>query len=397
MATHSASKTTSHDEIPFYRNERVLSITTQVVSAVVVIGLLVLGILNFFRAAEARNLSLSYHFLGEAAGFPISDPAIPYEPSMTFGRAFLVGLLNTLRVSVLGIVTATIIGTLVALARLSPNWLMSKLALAYTEFHRNIPLLVLLFLWYFAVFNKLPKVEESLRLPGPIYMNKRGIFMTWPRLTEDGTAFLISLIVGVVSAIIAYRVLQRIRERTGRETYFVGVSLGLLVIVPVIGWFLSGGTPLRLDVPTLEGFNFSGGLRITPEFAGLFVGLTMYTSGFIAEVVRAGIQAVSKGQLEAAQALGFKPGEVLRLVILPQALRIIIPPMISQYLNLTKNSSLALVVGYQDLFSVGKITINQAGRAVPVFILVMAVYLALSLLTSFTLNIYNRRIQLVTR
>jgi general L-amino acid transport system permease protein len=228
-------------------------------------------------------------------------------------------------------------------------------------------------------------------------MNKRGIFLTWPKLTETGMPFAVSIAIGVFLALISYSVLRRRREMTGQQTYFVPVSLGLLIISPLLGWFISGGSPLGIDVPVLEGFNFSGGLRLTPEFTSLFLGLSMYTAAFIAEVVRAGIQAVDKGQIEAARAVGLSTTQVLSLVVMPQALRIIIPPMISQYLNLTKNSSLALAIGFQEVFSVGKIAINQAGRAVPVFALVMITYLTLSLLTSLVLNFYNRRIQFVTK
>jgi general L-amino acid transport system permease protein len=390
----SSSQKTS---IPFYRDERILKAIAQIVSAILIIGFVVWALINFFAAAEARNMTLTFGFLKEAAGFPISNPPIAYEPSMSFGRAFTVGIINTILVSILGVIFATIIGTLLALARLSSNWLLSRLALAYIEFHRNIPLLVLLFMWYFVAFGQLPQVKDSITLPGPIYINRRGFYFGWAQLTESGLIFAISVVVGVIAAIVAFVWLRRIRANTGKSTYYVPISLGLLVIIPLIGWFASGGHPLELDIPVLEGFNFQGGLRFTPEFAALLVGLTTYTAAFIAEVVRAGIQAVDRGQMEAARALGLSTTQVLSLVVMPQALRIIIPPMISQYLNLTKNSSLALAIGFQEVFSVGKIAINQAGRAVPVFMLVMLTYLALSLLTSFVLNLYNRRIQFVTR
>ena len=387
----------SKSSIPFYRDERILKAIAQVVSAVLIIGFIIWAVLNFLQAAEARNMTLTFGFLNEAAGFPISNPPIEYQPSMSFGRAFLVGLVNTLLVAVTGIIVATILGTLMALARLSSNWLLSRLALIYIEFHRNIPLLVLLFIWYFAVFAQLPQISDSIQWPGLAYINRRGIYLTWPRLTESGTPLAVSLGAGVLLAIILFSVLRRRREVTGKETYHVQISLGIFVILPIIGWFLSGGQPFQLDVPVLAGFNFQGGLRVTPEFAALFLGLSLYTAAFIAEVVRAGIQAVDQGQIEAARAVGLSTPQVLSLIIMPQALRIIIPPMISQYLNLTKNSSLALAIGFQEVFSVGKIAINQAGRAVPVFALVMLTYLTLSLLTSLVLNIYNRRIQFVTK
>jgi len=254
-----------------------------------------------------------------------------------------------------------------------------------------------LFLWYFAVFNRLPSVKESIVMPGPIYMNLRGLYLTWPRLTETGNIFISFLLGGIILSILAWSILIRIRERSGRETYYAPISLGILLMLPVIGWFAAGGSPIWLDVPVLQGFNYKNGLRLTPEFGAMLVGLTTYTAAFIAEVVRGGIQAVQRGQTEAAKAVGLKNSHVLRLIIIPQAMRVIIPPLISQYLNLTKNSSLALAIGYQELFAVGKVTINQAGRAVPVFLMVMATYLLLSLITSFFLNIYNRRIQFVER
>ena len=316
---------------------------------------------------------------------------------MTYGRAFLVGLMNTLLISGVGIVAATIIGVLVALARLSSNWLLSRIALIFIEFHRNIPLLVLLFIWYFVVFSFVPPVKESLVWPGPIFINKRGVYLSWPRLTEMGSIFVILSIIGVLAAVIIFIILRRKRKITGKNTYYLPISISLVLISFVAGWLLSGGSPFQMDIPALDGFNFKGGLRLTPEFAGMFLSLSLYTAAFIAEVVRGGIQAVNKGQIEAARAVGLNQMQVLSLVVMPQALRIIVPPMISQYLNLTKNSSLALAIGFQEVFAVGKITINQAGRAVPVFGLIMITYLSLSLLTSFVLNLYNRRIQFVVR
>lgn len=391
------SSTNSVSKIPFYRDERVLRWVAQIVSAVLVIGFLIWAGLNFVEAAKARGLNLGYQFLKLPAGFPISDPGIEYDPQMSFGRAFIVGLVNTVRVSVVGILIATVLGTVIALARISKNWLLSRLALVYIEFHRNIPLLVLLFLWYFTAFQQFPSVENAIKIPGPIFLTQRGIYLTWPRLSETGFIFALFVVLGIVFSILSFILLRRRRAITGQNTYHVQISLAVLIGLPLIGWIASGGSPLYLDIPSLEQKNFQGGLRIRPEFGTLLVGLTTYTAAFIAEVVRSGIQAVSKGQIEAARAVGLNNVQVLSLVVLPQALRVMIPPMISQYLNLTKNSSLALAIGYQDLFSVGKIAINQAGRAVPVFILIMISYLSLSILTSFVLNIYNKRIQLVER
>jgi general L-amino acid transport system permease protein len=391
------SQKTDSKAIPFYRDERILKITAQIVSTVAIFGFLIWAVINFIKAADARNMELSFGFLKEAAGFPISNPPIEYEAGMTYGRAFLVGLMNTLLISGVGIVAATIIGVLVALARLSANWLLSRIALIFIEFHRNIPLLVLLFIWYFVVFSFVPPVKESLVWPGPIFINKRGIYLAWPRLTEMGSTFVILFIVGVLAAVIVFIILRRKRKISGKNTYYLPISISLVLISFVAGWLLSGGSPFQMDIPALDGFNFQGGLRLTPEFAGMFLSLSLYTAAFIAEVVRGGIQAVDKGQIEAARAVGLNQMQVLSLVVMPQALRIIVPPMISQYLNLTKNSSLALAIGFQEVFAVGKITINQAGRAVPVFGLIMITYLTLSLLTSFVLNIYNRKIQFVVR
>lgn len=382
---------------PFWRDERLLHLIAQVISAVLVIGMLWWLVDNFLLAMQQRGMGLSFAFLRESAGFPITDAPIPYDPSRSFAYAFYVGILNTLRISVIGIFLATILGVIVGLARLSTNWLVNRIALGFIEFHRNIPLLVLLFIWYFAVFIKLPGVRASIQWPGPVFLNQRGLYMVWPRLLEGGNIFVIAVASGIVLAVIAWVVLSRVRVVTGRPTYFGAVSLAILILIPMIGWFLAGGAPLEADVPNLQGFNFRGGVHLTPEFAALLFGLVTYTAAFIAEVVRAGIQAVSRGQLEAAKAVGLNYAQVLALVIIPQALRVIIPPLISQYLNLTKNSSLAFFIGFADLFYVGRTTMNQAGRVLQIFILIMAAYLVMSLVTSMILNFYNRRIQFLER
>ncbi|MCK4978010.1 MAG: ABC transporter permease subunit, partial [Anaerolineales bacterium] len=321
MAANQAppSKIQISSDIPFWRDERVLRVIAQIVSSVLVIGFIIFLVINFFEAAEQRGLSLGYDFLKEAAGFPISESLIPYDPAKSFAYAFLIGILNTLKVSLIGIVAATILGTLVGLARLSSNWLVSRIALIFIEFHRNIPLLIYLFLWFFVVGQRLPPVKDSIQVPGLIFLNQRGLYLAWPRLTSTGYIFLIFVILGIGLSIIAFVVLRRLRETTGQSTYFGAVSLGFLIVFPIIGWFIAGGEPLMIDVPFLDGFNFKGGLRLTPEFAALFVGLVLYTAAYIAEVVRAGIQAVSKGQVEAASAVGLSSFQVLGLIIIPQA------------------------------------------------------------------------------
>ena len=393
----SATKFEKRTGIPFWRDERVLRIAAQAISAILVIGLVAWSVNNVITSAHQRGLSLGFNFLKESAGFPLGETLIPYTPSKSFLYAFWAGVLNTLFVSALGIVFATILGTFVGLMRLSSNWLVSRIALAYIEIHRNIPLLVLLFLWYSGVFIQLPRVQNSIHWPGPTYINQRGLYLTWPQLTDTGGTFLIFVAIGIILAIVAWALLRRIREATGRNTYFGFVSPAILILFVLAGWFISGGAPLTLVKPTLSGFNFQGGVHLTPEFTALLIGLVTYTAAFIAEVVRAGIQAVNRGQLEAANALGLDYMHTLGLVIMPQALRVIIPPLISQYLNLTKNSSLAFFIGYPDLFFVGRTTTNQAGRAIQVFLLIMAAYLIISLFTSAVLNLYNRRILLVER
>jgi general L-amino acid transport system permease protein len=384
--------------VPLWRDERFLRGLAQVISAVVVLGLLAWVVANVLAAANQRGLGLGFSFLVESAGFPIGESPVPYDPSRPFSYAFLVGILNTLKVIVVGILMTTLLGTAVGLARLSSNWLVSRIALIYIEGHRNIPLLVLLFLWYRGVFTtRLPHVEDSIQWPGPIYLSQRGVNMPWPYFNPGGWIFAASIGLGVLLAIIAWTYLVRLRERTGQPTYFAAVAAAILILTPILGFLLSGGDPVRWDIPVLQAFNFKGGVQLTPEFAALLIGLVMYTAAFIAEVVRAGIQSVSLGQLEAARAIGLNASQVLGLVIFPQALRVIIPPLISQYLNLTKNSSLAFFIGYPELFSIGRIMINQAGRAVPVFAMIMGSYLVMSLLTSTVLNIYNRRIQFVER
>jgi general L-amino acid transport system permease protein len=383
--------------VPLWRDVVVLQWIAQIISAVVVVGFIIFFLRNVLEAANARGLGLGFDFLGDAAGFPLPESVLEYSPSRPFGYAFLIGLLHTLRVSLVGIVLATVLGIVAALGRLSTNWLVSKLAGSYIEIIRNVPLAVQLFFWYFAVFQRLPSVQQSLQLPGPIYLNQRGLYTVWAQPTATFGTWMIFVAAAVILSGISHRVLIRRQVLTGRSTYPVATALVLLLGLPVLGWLVVGASPLQKTVPELGRFNFTGGLTLTPEFAALLTGLVIYTGAFIAEVVRAGIQAVHKGQFEAARALGLRPVPVLRLVVFPQALRIIIPPLISQYLNLAKNSSLAVLVGYPDLFFVGKTTINQAGRAVPVFVLMMSAYLAISLVTSVIMNIYNRRVRLVER
>ena len=395
--SQSSIRVLTYKGVPLWRDVRVLQAVAQVVSAILVLGFLAFFIDNVLKAADARGLSLGFDFLKESAGFPIGESVIDYEPSDTFARAFLVGILNTLKVAGVGVVLATILGTIVGVARLSTNWLVRSVASAYVETIRNTPLLVQLFFWFFAVFQQLPPVRESLQLGGMIFLNQRGVYMVWFNPTPTFSTWLLTVLAGIGLAVLLWIVLSRWQMRTGRSTYPVLSACGALILVPLLGWFLLPGPPLTLDVPVLGRFNYEGGIRLTTQFSALLVGLVIYTASFIAEVVRAGIQSVSRGQIEAARAIGLSNLQALRLVILPQALRVIIPPLISQYLNLTKNSSLAIAIGYPDLFSVGRIMINQAGRAVPVFLMIMLAYLVMSLTYSIVLNLYNRHIRFVER
>ncbi len=399
MATSSSSlpRFLTRKGVPLWRDVVVLQWVAQVLSALLVLGFLWFFVSNVLQAAEARGLGLGFGFLRNAAGFPIAESVVSYAPSDTFARALWVGFLNTIKVSVVGIVLATALGLVAALARLSSNWLVSNLAGLYINVIRNIPLLVQLFIWYFAVFQRLPSVQQALTLPGPIYISQRGLYMAGPLPTATFGLWLVFVAAGLALGYLLHRVLLRRQVRTGRSTYPLLVGMLALLAVPLAGWFLVGAAPMRITTPVMGRLNFEGGIRLTPEFAALLVGLVVYTGAFIAEVMRAGILAVQKGQVEAAKSLGLSPFQTLRLVVLPLAMRVIIPPLISQYLNLTKNSSLAIVIGYADLFFVGRTIINQAGQAVPVFLLIMAIYLALSLFTSAVLNLYNRRVQLVER
>ena len=348
------------------------------------------------RGLESRGLWGGFDFLKLEAGFDIGE-GIAYDLSDSYARAFLVGVVNTLRVTIVGIALATVLGLVTGVARLSSNWLVNKIASVYIESIRNTPLLVQLYVWYFAVIMKLPRVKESLVLPGPVFISNRAVALPWPAPSTSFGAWVPYLIAALVVAGIIGVIRACGRRRIGRPP-FSGLWMVLVFIgIAALGWFLSPKPLFIVSVPSLEGLNYQGGVILTPEFTALLVGLVVYTGAFIAEVVRAGIQSVSRGQIEAARALGLSESLILRLVVLPQALRVIIPPLTSQYLNLAKNSSLAIAVGYPDLFNVAGTIFNQTGRAVQVIVLIMGSYLSISLFTSLLMNIYNRRVQLVER
>ncbi|MFD1625838.1 amino acid ABC transporter permease [Azospirillum griseum] len=365
-----------------------------VVGAVVLVGWFLIS--NTLDNLARRSIATGYSFLEREAAFGIGEHLIDYSPKDTYGRAFLVGVLNTLKVSIIGIILATIIGTLVGVARLSSNWLIARLASAYVEIVRNIPPLLQLFFWYALVSDGLPPVRSALNpLPG-VFLSQRGLIVPAPSDDPVWKMMGIALVVAVVVTL-ALRFWAKARQARTGQIFPVGwTGLGLILGLPLVA-YIAGGAPVALDMPVLKGFNFAGGMVISPEFFAILTGLTVYTSAFIAEVVRSGIIAVNWGQTEAARALGLPSGPTLRLVILPQALRVIVPPLTSQYLNLTKNSSLALAIGYPDLVSIANTTLNQTGQAIEGVTMIMGSYLSISLSISLFMNWYNKRIALVER
>src|SRR5699024_2007526 len=347
---------------------------------------------NTMTNMAALGIGTGFGFLGESADFGILMSLIPFDESMSYLRVFYVGLINTLVVSAIGIVLSTILGFIVGIARLSNNWLVAKLSLIYIEIFRNIPLLLQIFFWYFFVLRTLPSVRNSASLGGLVFFNNRGLFVPNPHAEPGFQWVLITLAVAVVLIVAWFRYVRRRQNRTGHRLPATWPSVAVFIGLPLLV-FIALGQPLHWSVPALKGFNFQGGASVIPEFAALLAALTMYTSAFTAEIVRSGLQSVSKGQIEAARSLGLKPGRTLRLVVIPQAMRVIIPQLTSEYLNLTKNSSLATAIGYPDLVAVFMgTTLNQTGHAVEIVAMTMAVYLTISLLISLGMNIYNRAV-----
>jgi general L-amino acid transport system permease protein len=380
----------------FYRPE-VRQAIYQIVTVVALVVLFYILISNTAANLKRQNIASGFGFIDRTAGFDVSQSLIEFDASMTYGRAFLVGLLNTLLVAGLGIVLATVIGFIVGISRLSSNWLVARLATVYVEVIRNLPVLLQLFFWYFAVLKLLPVPRQSHALPGGGFLNVRGLYLPSPVPEAGFGAVALAVLIGLVLSIAVYFFGRRRQMRTGQRFPVLWTSLALVVLMP-LGVFILLGQPLSFDYPELKGFNFQGGMVLQPEFIALLLGLSIYTASFIAEIVRAGIMGVTKGQKEAAMAIGLSKGQALRLVVIPQALRIIIPPLTSQYLNLTKNSSLGVAIAYPDLVSIWSGTVlNQTGQAVEVILITMGVYLTLSLITSAFMNWFNRRMALVER
>jgi general L-amino acid transport system permease protein len=341
---------------------------------------------------QAQRITSGFGFLNQTAGFDVSQTLIPYSGSDTYTRVFLVGLLNTLLVSIIGIFFATVIGFLVALGRLSPNWLLSRISGGYVELIRNLPLLFQILFWYLAVLSALPNPRQSISLFGSFFLSNRGFVVPKPIAQAGLEPVALAILVAIVASLLLQRYARRQLFESGRLIKIWPYVLGLLIGLPLLTALLFG-PPVTFEVPELKGFNFSGGSRIIPEFVALTVALSTYTAAFIAEIVRAGIQSVHKGQMEAGSSLGLQRGSVLRLIVVPQAMRVILPPLTNQYLNLTKNSSLAVAIGYPDLFSVfAGTTLSQTGQAIEIIAITMGVYLLISLVTSAIMSFYGWRL-----
>jgi general L-amino acid transport system permease protein len=396
MAASTTPLETKNAATRFYNDPDKRSLIYQV-GVVLMVGLLSYYLIsNTLSNVERQSIATGFGFLEKEASFEIGESLIPYSAANTYARALWVGVLNTLKVSFIGIVLTVLLGTLVGIARLSRNWLVSRLAGGYIEVLQDIPVLLQLFFWYAFFYEMLPSPRQALNPITGVILSNRGLMVAVPTSHPAwgymGWAFLLAC--GLVWLMRRWARQRQASTGQGFPVFWAGG--GLLLALPLLVWLL-GGAPTEMDVPRLAGFNFKGGISISPEFAALLLGLVLYTAAFVAEIVRAGIQSVSKGQTEAAKSLGLRPGLVLNLVVLPQALRVIIPPLTSQMLNLTKNSSLAVAIGYPDFVSVANTTINQTGQAIEGVAMIMIVYLCFSLLTSACMNWYNKRIALVER
>lgn len=380
----------------FWNNPSVRSIVYQVllVGGVIAVGAYLIH--NTLVNLERQGIATGFGFLNREAAFEIGESLIAYSPADTYGRALIVGLLNTLCIAGIGIVLATILGTVIGIARLSTNWLIRKLASFYVETVRNIPVLLQLIVWWDILRVSAPGPREAWQPVPSVFISNRGVIYPVPIYDPIHLWVGAALVLGIVASAFVTRWARARQMATGKQFPVIKTNAALIIGLPLLV-FVIGGMPLELDKPELRGFNFSGGHVVSPEFVALLVGLTVYTAAFISEIVRAGILAVSWGQTEAAMALGLRRGLALRLVVLPQALRVIVPPMTSQYLNLTKNSSLAVAIGFPDLQSIANTTMNQTGQAIEGIALSMAVYLTISLLISLFMNWYNRFVRLVER
>ena len=379
------------------RNQKVRGILFQILTILGLVAFLWYIGSNTMSNIEQRGIKTGFGFLNDTAGFSIDETPISFSSHDTHARVFLVGLLNTLIISFFGIILSTILGLIIGVLRLSKNWLIKKLAATYIDIFRNIPLLLQILFWYNVVLSALPRPKQSIDFFDSIFINNRGLYIPRPELNSTTITVLLSFVVIVLGAIFFNKWANKRQEETGKDFPVIFVILGSLVIIPIIAYFI-GGANFNFDYPTLGGFNFSGGKVISPEFLALTFALVIYTATFIAEAIRSGIEAVSKGQKEAAASLGLSPYQALKLVVLPQAIRISIPPIINQYLNLVKNSSLAAAVGYPEIVTVfAGISLNQTGQALEILTITMLVYLTVSLLVSALLNWFNYKMKIKER
>lgn len=374
---------------------RLRDVVAQLVVAIVLFMAVYWLISNVASNLERQNIASGFGFFNERAGFGINQTLIDYDEDNSYGRVLAVGLLNTLLVSVLGIAAASFLGFFIGIGRLSQNWLINKMATVYIEIFRNVPLLLQIMFWYFGVLRNLPVPRQSLSLGEFVFLNNRGFMLPAIEAGAGAAWYLLAIMLGVGAFFWSKRHAQQVLAETGNIVSVWRPALTILILA-LLAAYLIAGVPFQLDLPVLSGFNFRGGVSVIPEFVALLLALSLYTASFIAEIVRAGIEAVDKGQREASAALGLTSSQALSLVIVPQALRVIIPPLTSQYLNLTKNSSLAVAIAYPDIVSVfAGTTLTQVGQAVEIILVTMLIYLTLSLLTSLIMNWYNARIALV--
>ena len=384
------------EKIPFWLDPKKRAIIFQV-GVLCMVGLLAYYLVsNTLINLERQSIATGFGFLNKESSFEIGESLIPYSAASTYGRALIVGALNTLKVAFIGIVITLILGAIVGVARLSTNWLVVKIASTYIEVMQNIPILLQLFFWYSLFYESFPSPRQALNPISGLFLCNRGVIFAVPESHPAHKYMFLALIVACIGVYLFRRWAKKLQDTTGRALPIFRISVSAIIGLPLLAW-LAFGAPMKMDVPELTGFNFSGGATLSPEFIALLLGLVLYTAAFVAEVIRAGIQSVGKGQREAAMSVALKPNQVLNLVILPQALRVILPPLTSQMLNLTKNSSLAVAIGFPDFVSVANTTINQTGQSIEGVALIMAVYLMFSLATSVFMNWYNKKVALVER
>jgi general L-amino acid transport system permease protein len=373
---------------------RALAFQAIMLAAVAAFVLWIIG--NTAENLKRANIASGFDFLNGRAGFDLAQTPVQFTSDSTYGRALIVGLLNTVIIAGLGIVTAVALGFVIGVGRLSNNWLVRKLSMVYVEIFRNIPPLLVIFFWYFGVLSVLPQPRDSIELPFGGYLNNRGFFLPRAIWGEGSWLIAVGLLVGIVFSFLVHKWARERQMSTGKQFPILWTSIAMIAGFPLLAYVLTG-FPLSFEFPKASTFNLSGGFQVKPEFLSLYLALSIYTAAFIAEIVRAGIQGVPKGQSEASGALGLRAGQGLRLVVIPQAMRTIIPPLTSQFLNLTKNSSLAIAIGYPDLVAVGGTVLNQTGQAIEIVAIWMLVYLGLSIATSLFMNWFNAKMALVER